>query len=824
MGTIVKILSDQPGNQFQTEVTDRPGSTGNLLLDAINQFDRGRNAVAHAIRAAAEGEDILPALYKGGIEFNEQIGAGDAPYVRDWNPVSRGVAGFVGDVAHDPLTYTPVAAVSLPWKALKHFSKKVTGTSAAQKVADKAGLARAINVHLTPDERKAKELYDTLRDRLQGGQIAAQNLATRVNRVVENLAKKQGRPVDEVGEEITNAMETGNFSPGAQGLTEQNLARMYRNMLEREKAAGVVVKDLGENYVPHILSAPRRGEGTPPPGGVQSFQQRRADRDSTIRKINREAGFPKFLEQPAPMAQARATASSHAIVGQDHLRRAADEFGVLAENAPDHFVTMRHGGDDVKFDPAVAKLLDGNHRALTNSEPFFRMYDGAQGWWKMWSLGARPAYHFRNMVGNLWNSYLAGMTNPARIGQAAKLQRMGHTQQFKGSIAGVNAKELYEAARDRGVIGKGQYLADAANTGIWRTGQEEGLGGAWREAAKNPLQLLDPRTRNPVLQAGFQFGGMAENNARIALFIDRIKKGDSYDDAAKVVKKHLFDYSDLSEVERRVFKRVIPFYTWSRKNIPLQLEYLLKRPDTSQKINLAAQNIEQDTERPDPSGIPGWIKDAGPIMLGKEGDTMRALTLQNYLPTLDASRAIQPFTKDDARGEIYDEIVSMSSPLIKAPLEYIRNYDHFRGQDISKYKGQKTSFLGVRMPVHLAHLAKNLVMLNELDRANPGGIFGTSTYNPATGERERTRPIWGGAVRENRTDLPAPGRLVQYLFGLREFPFNPERTQRWKRNQMERDLAALKRELTSAHKAGKFDTVKDLEVLIDTLLDEMDAL
>ena len=267
MGTIVKILSDQPGNQFQTEVTDRPGSTGNLLLDAINQFDRGRNAVAHAIRAAAEGEDILPALYKGGIEFNEQIGAGDAPYVRDWNPVSRGVAGFVGDVAHDPLTYTPVAAVSLPWKALKHFSKKVTGTSAAQKVADKAGLARAINVHLTPDERKAKELYDTLRDRLQGGQIAAQNLATRVNRVVENLAKKQGRPVDEVGEEITNAMETGNFSPGAQGLTEQNLARMYRNMLEREKAAGVVVKDLGENYVPHILSAPRRGEGTPPPEG-----------------------------------------------------------------------------------------------------------------------------------------------------------------------------------------------------------------------------------------------------------------------------------------------------------------------------------------------------------------------------------------------------------------------------------------------------------------------------------------------------------------------------------------------------------------------------
>lgn len=44
------------------------------------------------------------------------------------------------------------------------------------------------------------------------------------------------------------------------------------------------------------------------------------------------------------------------------------------------------------------------------------------------------------------------------------------------------------------------------------------------------------------------------------------------------VKSTQFDYADLSDFERRIFKMVIPFYTWTRYNVPLQVRAVLHEP------------------------------------------------------------------------------------------------------------------------------------------------------------------------------------------------------------------------------------------------------
>ena len=74
------------------------------------------------------------------------------------------------------------------------------------------------------------------------------------------------------------------------------------------------------------------------------------------------------------------------------------------------------------------------------------------------------------------------------------------------------------------------------------------------------------------------------------------------------LKKFLFDYMDLTAFERKVMKRVFPFYTWLRKNIPLQISMLLKSPRTYARINdtqnyIAGGPIDWDSK-------PEYIRDS----------------------------------------------------------------------------------------------------------------------------------------------------------------------------------------------------------------------
>jgi hypothetical protein len=78
-------------------------------------------------------------------------------------------------------------------------------------------------------------------------------------------------------------------------------------------------------------------------------------------------------------------------------------------------------------------------------------------------------------------------------------------------------------------------------------------------------------------KAGRKFGDAVENNARIALWLDTYAKTGSKTQAAERVKKYLFDYSDLTAVDRHL-KKIMPFWTFTKKNLALQMETLAKDP------------------------------------------------------------------------------------------------------------------------------------------------------------------------------------------------------------------------------------------------------
>jgi LysM repeat protein/ASC-1-like (ASCH) protein len=69
-----------------------------------------------------------------------------------------------------------------------------------------------------------------------------------------------------------------------------------------------------------------------------------------------------------------------------------------------------------------------------------------------------------------------------------------------------------------------------------------------------------------------------ENHARAVNFIANMKRGKSIEDSVQHVFKFLFDYNDLTPIQRDYLRVLIPFFTWNFKNIILQSEMILKNP------------------------------------------------------------------------------------------------------------------------------------------------------------------------------------------------------------------------------------------------------
>jgi len=206
-----------------------------------------------------------------------------------------------------------------------------------------------------------------------------------------------------------------------------------------------------------------------------------------------------------------------------------------------------------------------------DTNAFLKFYDVNLRIWKGAVTSYFPAFHVRNMGGNVYNNWLAGVNDIGSYKDAFRIQA-GHNINVKG----FSSKEIKQLAEDRGVIRTGAFGKDV----------ESLLDDTWKVAEQDTQKLIRSFTnKRRTLERGKSaigvpraIGTVIEDNAKLAHFVSKIKQGVSPDDAAKSVRKYLFDYTDLTEFEKTVMRRVFPFYTWTRKNIPLQIESLVRTP------------------------------------------------------------------------------------------------------------------------------------------------------------------------------------------------------------------------------------------------------
>lgn len=527
---------------------------------------------------------------------------------------------------------------------------------------------------------------------------------------------------------------------------------------------------------------------------------------ATVREINEIFGTEFFEQRPAIAFAERALASAKAVTSKEFFESiksfAVKEGDEFAETAIEVTAKELKG---MKFMPDIARQIDDYARALKPEELniALRQFDAVQNWWKAQALVA-PSYHIRNMAGNLWNNFLAGVKNPRSYFEAGQVQ-LGKPVEFVDDAGRVwNNTTIMKAARQTGVVNEGWYAKDIAT----RLGSEfEGL--SW-----NPLK------QNFGLYRGNRAVGSAmENNARLAHFIEKLKSGESIDIAAASVKKYLFDYGDLTTVEKQVFKRFVPFYTWTRKNIPLQFEKLLTEPAKFAGVAKVIKGVEAGVEEPNEKYLGDYIRDNVGIRVGNDdkGNTYYFL-LGNWLPAAQAIDFISQPTQN---------FIAMISPFFKTPVELWANQSTFfedtfgQPSKIERYPEENQSFLGLTMRKKTAYILKNIRVLNELDKLNPGAIFGDKD-NPSI--LNRIAPEAGfrlgkvgtittaGRQRGRFTpEIAQKERVLQSLFG-KSVPYNPAFARKFYLWDTETKVRELERSIKDAQRDGQKEYAKRLRM------------
>lgn len=316
---------------------------------------------------------------------------------------------------------------------------------------------------------------------------------------------------------------------------------------------------------------------------------------------------PLYEHNVLQLSAARANAANHAIAQAEAIKKLASEVddagnplafilptGTKPPGAVAHLYERVSTGlpmGDVWVPTPLKNEMLKVQRTVTNDatiKAFDNTLNKLMTLWKGYVTVTSPSFHLRNAIGNVWNNALAGITNPRVYVHANRLQAAARAarsdpEAARIGIEGVLRKtlspsdyKLYENARRLGVIEEGFFAADlgAGHSAAPLHRVVEGRSRLSRLGdAINPTSV-----ENTAIRKGRAVGAAIENNARLAHFIGQIDKGMSADDAALSVKKYLFDYGDLTPFEQSRLKAVIPFYTFMRKNTPLQMASILRRP------------------------------------------------------------------------------------------------------------------------------------------------------------------------------------------------------------------------------------------------------
>jgi hypothetical protein len=551
---------------------------------------------------------------------------------------------------------------------------------------------------------------------------------------------------------ITHALEDGTDLSGitipATGKSLEEYKQAARNILDNfdqiEQDFKIRPADSHiENYVPHQLSGGTRDQRT------AWLAERRAGAPTAAQLKASEGGKIKLATKPTK------TLKEAEIAG---LKPETDIQRVLADRANESFqnqgrARFYHGMDqefglhlkeDAKglgkegikslekklnlekvsspyfqngashFHPDQAKIIKSLDHYASESEAakgLLKHYDAVQRIWKLNMTALNPGHHIRNMAGDIFLNWEDGVKNPFVYQQAASVLK-NWEKNPEAVILKVGKRRL-----NAGQI-MTEFTNSGAKAGYFRTEMvQQGI---------RPIEKIR------------QLAETREDWTRMAHFIDQLKKSgknvETLDDlkaasrvAGHQVRKFNIDYADLTDVERKFFKRVVPFYTWMRKNIPIQLETLAMNPS---KIGIIPKGLNalqgmMGTEGGDNvmgfNVMPQWLREMAGVRIFGEGQGRNGVYWNpSVLPFSD----IQTYFGGGPKA-IAQNLLNTTTPMLRMPIEQATGVSLYSGGPVQS-AGPQYYGGGIIPPVTnpLWQYIKG-----EGDVTDLGKLLGLSLYN-----------------------------------------------------------------------------------------------
>lgn len=479
----------------------------------------------------------------------------------------------------------------------------------------------------------------------------------------------------------------GNFTPSAHQKALADLIKPFLGtMAADEKAAGVLSKTR-KNYFPHMLKKDaaelkKIQEFKDKHGDLNGLNQVNkndksrtsfdtiAERDDYLAKLEKQiqketdpAMKEQLIEQQQHVADLFDTDIVSALTrrvregirskAMKEMQGKLSKFGMMKTNPK--------GAEELKglkkLDPAEAKkfgLGEGQHymhpdvfeglkrvdEIFTNEgmNKMLRHLNAVTDIFRTGVTTMKLSHYRNNVIGNVINNMAAGVhMNDYKMAQ--KLMK-GYR---KGKLSPAQMK-LMETAFKHNVL-SGGFTHDMLNLDF-----------------KDPTKLEKIAHMigdNKVVKGVRQKGEKIDDVFRLANFLNGMDKFGNVEKGAAQVRKYLFNYNEMTNMDRNM-RVIIPFWNWTKRNIPLQVNLLLENPKVAMNVERFKELFNKDENGAD------WQKDMGIKIPGTNYYT----SLPS--PTEDLNTLLNPMS-----------LIGSMAPVPKIALETYMNKQFFTGKPIT---------------------------------------------------------------------------------------------------------------------------------------------